>query len=455
MARYSDMSPAGVLTNLYSFGGGADGSYPAAALLQGSDGNFYGTTAYGGAYGDGTVFRMTPDGTLTTLVTFDGYAGANPQAALIEDADGSLLGTTQNGGADDAGVIFRLSFTGPPQITSQPASQSVYVGDNVMLSVAVSGASPFSYQWQKNGTNLVDGGNLSGSTSRVLSLTGVTTNDAGTYSVLVSNPAGATNSAAALLQVVSIAPMIVLVPTNQTPGACTAVSFSVAAVGNKPLSYLLAEEWGASSRLLQYLRHRERHAGHQQCLRRPIMAPIRSSSAMRSGSTNASASLTVVPASAPCTSLTTRHWFAGGSDGADPERAGLGHQWQSLRHDLFRRRSPLGHRLQPDHQRRLCDPRLRSWRRTGRIQPPRRCKARMASSMARLSTEAPLEPGTVYRHDCRWRAHHPLLVCRATVTGRGLPANWSRAPTVASTARPPPAAYLTSARCSASPRAGR
>ena len=86
------MSPAGVLTNLYSFGGGADGSYPAAALLQGSDGNFYGTTAYGGAYGDGTVFRMTPDGKLTTLVAFDGYAGANTQAALIEDADGSLLG---------------------------------------------------------------------------------------------------------------------------------------------------------------------------------------------------------------------------------------------------------------------------------------------------------------------------------------------------------------------------
>ena len=144
MATVFRMTPAGVLTNLYSFGGGADGSYPAAALLLGSDGNFYGTTAYGGAYGDGTVFRMTPDGTLTTLVAFDGYAGANPQAALIEDADGSLLGTTQNGGANDEGVIFRLSFSGPPQITGQPASQSVYVGDNVVLSVAVVGASPFS-----------------------------------------------------------------------------------------------------------------------------------------------------------------------------------------------------------------------------------------------------------------------------------------------------------------------
>ncbi|MCX6915063.1 MAG: immunoglobulin domain-containing protein, partial [Verrucomicrobia bacterium] len=232
------MSPDGVLTNLYSFAGGTDGSYPAAALLQGRDGNFYGTTAYGGAYGDGTVFRMTPDGTLTTLVAFDGYAGANPQAALIEDSDGSLLGTTQNGGADDAGVIFRLSFAGPPQFTAQPASQSVYVGDDVMLSVAVSGASPFFYQWEKNGTNVADGGNLSGSTSRVLRLSGVTTNDAGTYSMLVSNPAGTTNSAAALLQVTSIAPLLLMVPTSQTFAPCATVSFSVAAAGDKPLSYL-------------------------------------------------------------------------------------------------------------------------------------------------------------------------------------------------------------------------
>ena len=52
----------------------------------------------------------------------------------------------------------------------------MFVGDNVMLSVAVFGASPLSYQWQKNGTNLVDGGNLSGSTSRILTLSNVTTN---------------------------------------------------------------------------------------------------------------------------------------------------------------------------------------------------------------------------------------------------------------------------------------
>ncbi|MEI7939032.1 MAG: choice-of-anchor tandem repeat GloVer-containing protein [Verrucomicrobiota bacterium] len=317
------MSPDGVLTNLYSFAGGTDGSYPAAALLQGSDGNFYGPTAYGGAYGDGTVFRMTPDGTLTTLVAFDGYAGANPQAALIEDEDGSLLGTTQNGGADDAGVIFRLSFAGPPQFTAQPASQSVYVGDDVLLSVAVSGASPFFYQWEKNGTNVADGGNLSGSTSRVLRLSGVNTNDAGTYSMLVSNPAGTTNSAAALLQVTSIAPLLLMVPTSQTFAPCATVSFSVAAAGDKPLSYLwqkngvpLADSCDITGQASDTLVINHAYEGNNGTYT-VIVSNAR-------GYTNASASLTVVPVSAPCTSLATRHWFTGGSDGQAPNGRAFG-----------------------------------------------------------------------------------------------------------------------------------
>jgi uncharacterized repeat protein (TIGR03803 family) len=308
------MTPAGLLTTLYSFGGGVDGSYPAAALLLGSDGNFYGTTAYGGAYGDGIVFRLTPDGTLTTLVSFDGYAGANPEAALIEDADGSLLGTTQNGGASNAGVIFRLSFSGAIQITSQPASQSVFVGDNVVLSVAAFGASPLSYQWQKNGTNLVDGGNLFGSNTRVLSLTSVTANDTGSYSVRISNPAGSTNSATALLQVASSPPLIVMAPTNQSPNACTTISFNVTAVGNKPLSYQWQKNgasltdgcniFGSAASTLVISNVSEADNGTYTII-----------VTNAAGSTNAVAVLSLVPKSALCTSLTTRHWFSGGIDG--------------------------------------------------------------------------------------------------------------------------------------------
>jgi uncharacterized repeat protein (TIGR03803 family) len=63
------MTPGGVLTTLVSFNG-ANGNSPQAPLIQGSDGNFYGTTTYGGPGGAGTVFQVTPAGVLTTLVSF-------------------------------------------------------------------------------------------------------------------------------------------------------------------------------------------------------------------------------------------------------------------------------------------------------------------------------------------------------------------------------------------------
>jgi uncharacterized repeat protein (TIGR03803 family) len=308
------MSPAGPITRMYSFGGGSDGSYPASALLLASDGNFYGTTAYGGTCGDGTVFRMTPDGILTTLVAFNGYAGANPQAALIEDADGSLYGTTQNGGPADQGVIYRLRFSGPPQFTAQPISQSVYVGDEVLLSVAVTGESPLSFRWQQNGTNLSDVGNVSGSASRVLVLTNVNLSNAGSYSVLVSSPAGTTSSTTAVLQVISSPPLIVGAPTNLAPNACTTVSFNVAAAGNKPLSYQwqkngvnLADSCNVSGAANPTLVISSVTEADNATYTVVVTNPA--------GSTNASAVLDLVPKTAACTSLSTRHWFTGGADG--------------------------------------------------------------------------------------------------------------------------------------------
>jgi len=75
------MTPAGTLTTLVSFIG-ADGNSPQAALVQGSDGNFYGTTEYGGANGLGTVFQVTPAGVLTTLVSFGGQTNAPDTTSL-------------------------------------------------------------------------------------------------------------------------------------------------------------------------------------------------------------------------------------------------------------------------------------------------------------------------------------------------------------------------------------
>jgi uncharacterized repeat protein (TIGR03803 family) len=114
------ITPMGMLTTLYSFCSQmhcADGSYPDAGLVQGTDGNFYGTTSSGGANGYGTVFKITPMGALTTLHSFctltncaDGFM---PIAGLLQGADGNFYGTTYEGGnSASAGTLFKITSTG-------------------------------------------------------------------------------------------------------------------------------------------------------------------------------------------------------------------------------------------------------------------------------------------------------------------------------------------------------
>jgi uncharacterized repeat protein (TIGR03803 family) len=105
------MSPAGVLTTIHSFAGN-DGENPLAGLVQGTDGNFYGSTRLGGAGNKGTIFRITPSGALTTLHSFAGTDGGAPSAALVQGSDGAFYGTTYSGGAGGAGTVFRITPAG-------------------------------------------------------------------------------------------------------------------------------------------------------------------------------------------------------------------------------------------------------------------------------------------------------------------------------------------------------
>ena len=107
------MSAAGALTTLVNFAG-ANGLSPQAGLIQGSDGDFYGTTSSGGSNNyNGTVFKMTPAGDLTTLVNFDDYNnGENPYAALLQGSDGNFYGTTSSGGSGGRGTIFKMTAAG-------------------------------------------------------------------------------------------------------------------------------------------------------------------------------------------------------------------------------------------------------------------------------------------------------------------------------------------------------
>ena len=102
----------GVFTLLHQFTGGPDGGQPSGHLRQGTDGNFYGTTASGGASSSGVVYRMTPTGIVTPMHAFSGAEGACPCGALVTAADGSFYGTTASGGAFDAGVVFRVTSDG-------------------------------------------------------------------------------------------------------------------------------------------------------------------------------------------------------------------------------------------------------------------------------------------------------------------------------------------------------
>lgn len=110
------ITPAGAFTVLYEFGGNADdGVLPSSALIQASDGNLYGTTQAGGSgpcsAGCGTVFQITPGGVETVLYSFRGADdGAAPQAALIQGSDGALYGTTSAGGEFDQGTAFSITL---------------------------------------------------------------------------------------------------------------------------------------------------------------------------------------------------------------------------------------------------------------------------------------------------------------------------------------------------------
>ena len=107
------VTPAGVETVLYSFAGGSDGSEPQAALILAADGNFYGTTFQGGVSGNGTVFKITPAGLETVLHAFAGGTdGASPAAELVQGTDGNFYGTTYNGGGNNLGTAYKITPTG-------------------------------------------------------------------------------------------------------------------------------------------------------------------------------------------------------------------------------------------------------------------------------------------------------------------------------------------------------
>ena len=111
-----EITTAGTLTTLYNFcskPGCTDGYLPFAGVVQAIDGDFYGTTTLGGTYAQGTVFKVTAKGKLTTLHSFNYTDGAEPDAGLVQASNKDLYGTTSYGGANiDYGTVFKITTAG-------------------------------------------------------------------------------------------------------------------------------------------------------------------------------------------------------------------------------------------------------------------------------------------------------------------------------------------------------
>jgi uncharacterized repeat protein (TIGR03803 family) len=188
------ISTSGTFTTLHNFDA-ADGSYPTSPLMLATDGNYYGTTATGGAStacglaGCGTVFTMTRVGALTTLHTFNSTDGMTPSAGLVQATNGTLYGTTSSGGTSRAcdfapcGTIFSLDMGLGKFVETVPASgktgaKVIILGSNLIGATAVT----------FNGT---------AATFKIVSATEITTTvppGATTGPVRVTKPAGTLSS---------------------------------------------------------------------------------------------------------------------------------------------------------------------------------------------------------------------------------------------------------------------
>jgi len=245
------VTPGGSLTVLYTFGATAtNGASPQTTMTLGPDGNLYGATAFTSFSPfdlNGTIYRVTTNGTLTTLINFDFYNGGNPVGSLTLGPDGNFYGTTyfgDNGNNSNMGIVYSLTTNGvftvlaqfdsstgsfpvsgltlgpdnnlyggttgngahgngtiyrlglSPIFISNPASQSVIIGNPANFNSQMFGTAPFAFQWRSNSVP------VAGATGGSLNLPHVFYQaDNAQFQVVVTNAYGSITSQVATLSV--------------------------------------------------------------------------------------------------------------------------------------------------------------------------------------------------------------------------------------------------------------
>jgi uncharacterized repeat protein (TIGR03803 family) len=154
------ITPGGVLTLVYSFCSQSncdDGINPYGGLVQAPDGSLYGTTHGGGKYDRGTVFKVTPNGTLTTLHSFGRSSGLYPAGALVQATNGNFYGTAEEGGVYGGGTVFKISSGGVLKVLYSFCSQTKCADGSVPLAGLVQATNGSFYGTTAEGGSNNDG----------------------------------------------------------------------------------------------------------------------------------------------------------------------------------------------------------------------------------------------------------------------------------------------------------
>jgi len=194
--------------------------------------------------GSNATFTVTASG--SSPLTYQWFkngvaiAGATSATLTLTDvttnnaASYSVVVTNAAGSVTSGNAVLAVQL--PPAIVTPPANQFGALGSNVVLSVVASGSGPLNYQWFSSGGALADGGNISGSTSNILTIAALTTNEIGSYFVVVSNAFGTVTSASASVAV-NASPIITTQPAGQFVAVGSNAVFTVTASGTGPFTY--------------------------------------------------------------------------------------------------------------------------------------------------------------------------------------------------------------------------